>query len=155
MFWSSRRLTVTILASAMMLLRPALAEEADCTCSTPPADQGKVIGSITSSSGQVLASKDNGLAPAGPGTGLVYGSQVITGPASTANISVGRNCNLFLDQNSEVIISEIDQAICVQVTQAGTTPPPNVALNNLVPLVIIGGVVTGIALGGGDDSASD
>ncbi|MEC9344352.1 MAG: hypothetical protein VYD64_10970 [Pseudomonadota bacterium] len=132
-------------------------ESGGCICTVPTPESGNPIGSVALADGQVLASQGAELLQAGPGTLLFAGSQVLTGTDSNANLSVG-TCLVTMGADSEVILSQTDAGICVQMNQVAATPETvtntNVA-NAIVPLVAIGGgVAAAIALGGGDDGGA-
>ncbi len=108
-------ITTAVLLTFGMMTTPSFAE---CVCVTSKKDASSTLGEIVHSRGEVLYSGKFGFAQATPGSKLVSGSQISTGPGATASISVGRDCALDLPQNSEasVLTLETKDTEKVQVT---------------------------------------
>lgn len=137
----------------------------DCTCVTaPPGSSTESLGNISLVKGQVMYSGVNGFEIATAGVQLVSGSQISVPAGAFANILVGQSCNIIIPAGSEASITQPESLggdICVKVSEqsvvANTTPTPVApAVSPLVPLAVIGGGAgLAIALGGGDNSASN
>ena len=137
----------------------------DCTCVTAPLGSStEALGNISLVNGQVMYSGVNGFEIATAGVQLVSGSQISVPAGAFANILVGQSCNMIIPAGSEASISQPESLggdICVKVSEqtvvANTTPTPvTPAVSPLVPLAVIGGGAgLAIALGGGDNSASN
>lgn len=96
------RLVITAaMLSFGMMTAPAFAE---CSCVTSKADSSNILGEIVQSRGEVLYSGKTGFAQAKSGSKLVSGSQISTGPGASASLSVGKDCQLDLPENSEASI---------------------------------------------------
>ena len=108
--------TALPLGAAILLAAsgPGLAQ--DCTCETTPASGQSALGMVISASGQVLASAKAGFTPVGPGAELSYGSHVVVGPSSFADISIGNGCAISLAAGAEAMIVPANDKICVRVT---------------------------------------
>ena len=171
-------ISTAVLIAFGMTTTPLLAE---CACITSKADSSSIVGEIVDSRGEVLYSGKTGFAQAKPGSKLVSGSQISTGPGASASLSVGKDCALDLPENSEASVltlkkedaenaKKIDLAvedfdvnaedvvknnICLEITSEYSQFLPVLAISQLVPLSILAGdagIV--LAVSGGDNSAS-
>ncbi len=166
------RIAKMALCGLMLSTYPASAQTVtpnDCTCVTELlAASGKALGNITGLNGDVLYSAASGYEIATIGTLLTSGSQIAVGKNAWANISVGSSCNLRISENSEATISQLSDRggeICVRVSEpqidaaldtvASTQAPPNILPLIIVGGVVVGGTVTYAVVTGGDDSASN
>lgn len=124
----------------------------ECTCVTAPTNgSSDTLGKITQTNGDVLNSGVTGFEKAAANDPLHAGSQMSISTLSTANITVGTSCDLYIPQNSEVHISQPagpGTKICVKVSEE-----PVVAASTPNGLVVI--IPAAIALGIGLNSASD
>jgi len=142
----------------------------DCTCVTAPFGSSDTLGNITLVKGDVLYSGNSGFERAIPGVQLISGSQVSVSGGASADISVGKSCNLALSAGSDAAISQpggSGSEICVKVsdplvTAAAIAPPsttltpPAGGISPLIPLAVVGGAVgLVVLLGGGDDGVSN
>lgn len=146
---------VGILAAGLFSGSAALAQDDGCAC-LAPALNGAPVGQITSIAGQVLSSRADGIQPAVQGSSLTVGSQLLTGPESSAQLAVG-SCALAVAPNSEVTIERAGENICVRINEVDVTQTSQIG-NVPVPLLMFGAaaVTAGVAsaVSGGDDAAS-
>ena len=98
-------ITTAVLLAFGVMTTPSFAE---CACVTSKKDSSSIVGEIVQSQGEVLYSGKTGFAQATPGSKLVSGSQISTGPGASASISVGRDCALDLPQNSEASVLTLE-----------------------------------------------
>ena len=115
------------LAASMVLASvtaPAWATEDDgigCACRLANVSAPGPVGAIEESFGEVLTSAKAGLIQAQAGTPLVKGSQVVVGPNSTARLSLGSECSVGVLNNSEAVVVQEGQDICLRIYETGIT----------------------------------
>jgi len=132
-------------------------ELTECECATPPKNGTNPIGTIIRAQGIVYHTSANGYVKAKPGKNLFDGSEVSTGIYGTADISIGLNCNIHMERNQLITISQwhgTSGNLCVTIEQLqvpGNRGP--VDLSAIPPMVGIGALP--LLLGGGENSASD
>ena len=118
-----------------------------CGCSVPLSSlpAGQSVGRLSALSGSVNVLGANGWTPATAGTPLAVGSQIETGPGSSATLSVG-GCSLNLGAQAAASLVASDQSLCVAVNN--TVPGQSVGsapqINPLVLGIAGGGAVAGI-----------
>jgi hypothetical protein len=152
--------TIPILAVATFVAAgPVMAQPLACDCTTQ-LPQGAVAGELTRMTGRVLISTTSGLAPAQQGSSLVVGSQMITGPASSAELGLG-DCSMSVVANSEVSILVSSGQMCVRVSEVPTTAsvPPGF-LQNWGPFIAFSALEAGltyhfVTVDGGNKKMSD
>jgi len=179
MFWRTTVLVATIVGFAGQAANASRNGLNDCTCLTAAIGTSDTLGNITLVNGNVLYSGNGGFERATPGVQLISGSQISVSGGASADISVGKTCNLALIAGSDATISQpggLGGEICVKVSDplvtATSTQAPSVLGVSplvradivggafgasgsgripLVPLAVVGGA-TGLAvlLGGGD-----
>ena len=150
--------TIPIMAIATLVAgSPVMAQPIDCDCTTQ-LPQGAVAGEVTRMTGRVLVSTTSGLAPAQQGSPLVVGSQMITGPQSSADLGLG-GCTMSVSANSEVSILDSSGQMCVRVSEVPTTASvPADFLQKWGPLFTFSAVEAGLTyyfVNGGDKKMSD
>lgn len=114
--WSVAK--ILLMLNVSVIAGPAFGQTSECSCVTPSSTGSGPAGQITAANGQVLSSQPTGLGPAQVGAGLLPGSQVITGPNSSAIVAVG-SCTLSLEPNSELTVIDRGPDICLQIARAG------------------------------------
>ena len=150
---------IAAFAFVAAIVGPGIAfAQSACDCVVPAPTDNSPIGSVVFANGVVQASTSEGVGNASPGTQLFVGSQVTTGAASAARITLGANCTLNLPALSEATMLIENGDICLRVSSAAAEPGVTVAGSNanLLPLLVLGGGAgAALAFGGGDDSASN
>jgi len=132
------------------------ANAADCTCVTDPSNGN--VGSITRVSGTVNYTGAAGTGAASAGSILVDGSEMTTGVASSAHISVGLTCDMDIRSGRLVTITlpeELKGKICVNVSEDPGLVVDGSSVSPIVPLAIVGGGIgLAVAIGAGSSSKS-
>ncbi|WP_072338433.1 hypothetical protein [Devosia enhydra] len=109
----------------------------DCTCVTglSTAPNGGVIGTV---SGSVYVPGSNGIVLVSSNTAISTSSEFSTGDSSLASYSIG-GCSATVGAQVRVLISVVQNNICVQHVDESTAPP--LVDGNGMPLIIAGGAV--------------
>ena len=133
-----------------------------CNCTTNPDENTTYkLGNIANWDGDVLYSEPFGFERAKTGAALIDGSQILVGSSSSVHIIVGKTCDIFISQNTEVKISQplgTGNEICVNIEEEAVAMLGVGNPTSLNALAIIGGIgaIGGIylAIGGGETSVS-
>ena len=126
------------LVSALGAVSGAQAQAlSDCTCVTglSTAPTGGVIGTV---SGSVYVPGPNGIILVSSNTAISTVSEFSTGESALASYSIG-GCSATVGAQVRVLISVIENNICVQHVDESTAPP--LVDGNGMALVIAGGAV--------------
>jgi len=91
-----------------------------CACVGPLS--GEVAGSVSALSGDVSTLGAGGFSPAVVDAPLRVGTRVVTGPNSSATLSLTGGCKLRIQANSDADISTVNRKYCVRVSRAATAP---------------------------------
>jgi len=93
-----------------------------CSCVTPMPAAQSVVGSITQFTGEVMLTGATQIAQIEGPSDLAIGSDFTTGAASSAIMSVG-SCNLGINANLRVQVTQQENNICIRVTEDTIVPP--------------------------------
>lgn len=128
-----------------------------CSCLVPAADAGTVIGEVTRVDGNVRISQAAGYMRVKSGAAVPARARIMTGPQSSASLSVGPSCTIGMPANATVQIEPTRDGTCVSLSATEATLTPEGAGPGLTPILLGGGAVGGAAaliLGLQDDDNS-
>jgi hypothetical protein len=112
-------LTVSVLTvSALAVSSGFAADLSEGRCACEGLRSGPTAGVVTSATGDVSILGNAGFTRIRAGNPVDYGSRIVTGPRSNANIRFGAKCSLKVGPNSDVDVSVTGDRFCARVAQA-------------------------------------
>ncbi len=158
------RIAAMVAAASLSPATPSVAHDdleevfANCTCVAKHSRPSQPLARVTRAEGNVYATDRDGYRDVVTGMPLQEGTEVTTGFVGSATIIVGENCRLDINAGSQVRVTlpaGPTHDICAAKVEWGLSAVPEQIRIGAAIQTLVGFGISGIALGGGDNPASN